>query len=497
MEFCPGIVRTAIANFGELFFERLYRLLNRIHERRQEWLAPIKYGDGEVIRGLYRVRSNTLTTEKLLKAIRKVPDVLLAIPDSVGRIHQEPGTDNPSPPEGEIATAGWFLGSQVYRTVGADDAASFIANQPLTTRATICVIGTGLDTSIDVFQVHRPSNGVWGHSLIGDPNDLTDVLDHGTRVVSQISMVTSADALIAVYAIKAIDDDGRWYASDVIRAVQFVIDEKVRFNQTEGAAGIGFYGMNLSLSLPGNGTDLAILRDKLYEAGSVTGVLPVMAAGDRIGPESPVFNLDESPSANGLASAARCMYQTFAVAATSADGSHLTDSSYYGPQTVQLAAPGSGNRAVGVGGVVMSFSGTSAAAAIVLGAAVELSRRGIPTFEASPPLNYGTHSQSISEEALKGSRLLDFGRGFSSSPGPSYHPILQLDGKMKYFTDLSQIRGVGATDSTACVQGYFGFIERDGLKRFDLTLSGPPPLGNTLVLYNKLSGRDQKKVRVK
>lgn len=80
-----------------------------------EWLAPIKYGSGEDIHGLYRVRSDTLTTEKLLKSMKNVPDVLLAMPDTVGWIHQEQKTGDPSTQDGEIATTGWFLGSQSLR----------------------------------------------------------------------------------------------------------------------------------------------------------------------------------------------------------------------------------------------------------------------------------------------------------------------------------------------------------------------------------------------
>src|SRR5206468_878309 len=107
-------------------------------------------------------------------------------------------------------------------------------------------------------------------------------------------MVTSADPSIAVYAIKVVDDDGRAYVSDVIKAVQFVINENMRL----GPDRINFKGINLSLSFSGNGTDLAILRDKLYEALTDVDVFPVMAAGDRTDPESAISNLDESPSAN-------------------------------------------------------------------------------------------------------------------------------------------------------------------------------------------------------
>ena len=154
---------------------------------------------------------DALTTEKLLKSIKNVPDVLLTVPDTVGWIRQEPKTDDLSTQE--IATAGWFLGSQAYITVGANVVAPFIVDRPVAPRATICLIGSGLDTSIK-----STARGVWGHSLIGDPNDLTDVLNHETRVVSQISMVTSADPSIAVYAIEVIHDDGHAYASDVIQA---------------------------------------------------------------------------------------------------------------------------------------------------------------------------------------------------------------------------------------------------------------------------------------
>lgn len=458
-----------------------------------EWLAPLVYGSGEDIRGLYRVRSDTLTTEKLLKSMNNVPDVLLAMPDSIGWIRKERTTGDPSTQDGEIATAGWFLGSQAYITVGANVVAPFIVNRPVAPRATICVIGSGLDTSIGVFQGHRPSNGVWGHSLIGDPNDLTDVLNHETRVVSQISMVTSADPSIAVYAIKVVDDGGRAYVSDVIKAVQFVIDENRRF----GPAGFNFRGINLSLSFSGNGTDLAILRDKLNEA-LTSGVFSVMAAGDQADADSPVFNLDESPSANGLASGARCLYLSNAVAATSADGTQLADSSYYGPRTVPLAAPGSGNRAVGVGGVVTSFSGTSAAAPIVVGAVVELRLRQNQSRSApSWLLRYGANDQWILEAGLKGSHLLNFGAAFLFPPPIPTDPFVQLDGEMKYFTGENHIRVSGLTDSTACVQGYFGFIAHEDFLRFDVTLSGPPPLGNTLTVYNKRGTEAREKVRVK
>lgn len=465
-----------------------------------EWLAPIKYGSGEDIRGLYRIRSDTLTTEKLLKSMKNVPDVLLAMPDTIGWIRQEPETGDPSTQDGEKATAGWFLGSQAYIRVGANVAAPFIVDHPLVTRATICVIGSGLDTSVDVLEVHRPSNGVWGHSLIADPNDLTDVLDHETRVVSQISMVTSADPSIAVYAIKVIHDDGRAYVSDVIKAVQFVIDENMRL----GPDRINFKGINLSLSFSGNGTDLAILRDKLYEAFTAVNAFSVMAAGDRTDPESPVSNLDELPSANGLASGARCLSYGFAVAATSVDGSQLSDSSYYGPKTVQIAAPGSANRAVGVGGLVTSFGGTSAAAAIVVGAAVELrlrlGERGVIRFEASHLASNAAGSQSTYGDELRGARLLNFGNYFlDHGPVPSFQPgVVQLAGKMKYFTDQRQLSVSGFTYSSACVQGYFGFIGASAIfEATNTVLSGPPPIANELIVYNKTFGVDRQRVRVK
>ena len=68
---------------------------------------------------------------------------------------------------------------------------------------------------------------------------------------------------------------------------------------------------------------------------------------------------------------------------------------------------------------------------------------------------------------------------------------------MKYFTGENHIRVSGLTDSTACVQGYFGFIEHEGFLRFDVALSGPPPLGNTLTVYNKRGTEAREKVRVK
>jgi|GEM_PF-5901045 len=66
------------------------------------------------------------------------------------------------------------------------------------------------------------------------------------------------------------------------------------------------------------------------------------------------------------------------------------------------------------------------------------------------------------------------------------------------FISRLEISVSGITDSTACVQGYFGFI--GGSAVFDVTkttLSGPPPIANELTVYNKTFGVDRQRVRVK
>jgi subtilisin family serine protease len=241
---------------------------------------------------------------------------------------------------------------------------------------TVAVLDTGVDASHPDLAPNMwrdPASGADGVNVIGGGAP-TDGNGHGTAVAGIIGARgnngiggTGVAQDARIMAVRVLGDDAAGTTATVVEGMRYALAHGARI-------------INLSLS----GPDRSQALEEQIQAAQTQGVLVVAAAGNE------GTNLDVRPSYP----AAYPEPNVLAVASTGASGG-LSSFSNRGAGAVDLAAPGEDVLAPIPGGSYARWSGTSAAAPEVAGAAVLLEA-------ASPTAN----ADRVRDALLGGARRL-------------------------------------------------------------------------------------------
>lgn len=208
--------------------------------------------------------------------------------------------------------------------------------------------GTGvkvavIDTGIDLKHPDLKANIAGGYNAISPRRSPTDGNGHGTHVAGTIAAVNNTTGVVGaapaarLYAVKALNDNGSGYISDIIEGIDWSIRN-------------GMQVINMSL---GTASDIQSFHDAVKRAYDA-GITVVAAAGN------------SGPGENTVSYPARYP-EVIAVAATDKND-NLAEFSSRGPE-VDLAAPGVNIYSTYKRGTYKTLSGTSMAAPHVAGTA--------------------------------------------------------------------------------------------------------------------------------
>ena len=207
----------------------------------------------------------------------------------------------------------------------------------------VAVLDTGIDsTHPDFLAPDNSSNIVQGYNFITKSTDTTDDNGHGTHVSGIIGAVGNNSVGIAglmwgvqIMPLKFLGSDGTGSTSDEILAIDFAVSHGAKI---------------INASFAGAGFDRSEY-DAIAQANSA-GVLLMAAAGNGSGQfcsNLPGTNIDSSPcypasfsspnDPNLVANNLAALPNIISVASTDQDD-NLASSSNFGPNSVQVAAPG-------------------------------------------------------------------------------------------------------------------------------------------------------------
>ncbi|MBA7517227.1 hypothetical protein ES705_09280 [subsurface metagenome] len=208
-----------------------------------------------------------------------------------------------------------------------------------------------IDSGIDYTHPDLNDNYAGGYDFVNDDDDPMDDAGHGTHVAGTVAAEDNGVGVVGVapaadlYALKALDERGRGYVSDIVAAIQWATDPDDE-PETDDSLDI----INMSL---GGGASEAL--EEACQAAYDTDVLLVAAAGNSGNPPGKGDNIIYPAAYESV----------IAVAATDQNDERARWSST-GP-AVELAAPGVGIYSTYIGGGYATYSGTSMASPHVAG----------------------------------------------------------------------------------------------------------------------------------
>jgi len=270
--------------------------------------------------------------------IRSAADVAFAEPDSVLHVADTTPNDPGFPQQ-------WGLKQANGIDIGATKAWDVTTGSSSTI---VAIVDTGVDLTHPEFAGRfwtNPADGSHGYNFVANTNSPQDDNGHGTHVAGIVAAtgndgvgVAGVDWHAQIMALKFLDGNGSGSTSAAISAIQFAADHGARV---------------INASWGGGGGDPA-LASMINYAGS-KGAVFVAAAGNS------GTNNDTSPFYPGSFH----LPNMLTVAAVDSSGA-LASFSNYGPNSVDLAAPGVGILSTYPGGYA-TMSGTSMATPFVTG----------------------------------------------------------------------------------------------------------------------------------
>jgi subtilisin len=213
-----------------------------------------------------------------------------------------------------------------------------------------------IDTGIDYNHADLAGRYKGGYNFVAKNNSPLDDNGHGTHVAGIAAASANGAGVegvgpgVSLYALKALDQTGSGYYSDIIAALQWCVTNHMRI---------------ASMSLGGSTGSTAL--QQACAAAYNAGVLVVAAAGNS-GTTSGAGNTVEYPAAYS---------SVVAVAATDSNNVRAYFSST--GAKVELAAPGVSIVSDRLGGGTITYSGTSMACPAVSGAAALVFASGVTT----------------------------------------------------------------------------------------------------------------------
>jgi len=227
---------------------------------------------------------------------------------------------------------------------------------------TVCV----LDSGIDYNHPALADNYIGGYDFVNNDNDPMDDNGHGTYVTGAVVGVAPD---VKILSVKVLANDSIGYESDIIKGINYCIDNKEAYNVSVILMAFGAGEYNTSCYCDSN----LIVQEATR--GIEEGIFPVAAAGN---------------SAKPFLMAPACGSQITSVGATYKNDT-VTRFSNIEP-LLDLLAPGYGINSTKLGGEFAGISGTSLSAAIVAGvAALVLENQSLSPAE----LNYRFRSTGV------------------------------------------------------------------------------------------------------
>lgn len=266
---------------------------------------------------------------------------------------------------------------------------------------TVAVIDTGVDfTHPDLGGCFGPGCKVSSGYDFVDGDDIPDDVDgHGTHVAGIIAAngtLRGVAPAANIMAVKALNNDGYGFTSDIIRAIEYAVDPDGDVTTDDGADVI-----NLSLGGVGSPNDP---MSAAVDAAVNAGIVVVAAAGNE-GNYGDIANFSPASSRSAIT-----------VGSVDPDGS-LSEFSSKGPAVggdtlkPEVVAPGGSIQSLAVGGGTKVLSGTSMASPHVAGLAALI-------LQARPEAN----AQEVKARLISSARdigLNPFSQGYGLVHGPS------------------------------------------------------------------------------
>jgi subtilisin family serine protease len=219
-----------------------------------------------------------------------------------------------------------------------------------------------LDTAANNYDGDGFAGDIHGYNFVGNNGDTMDDNGHGTSVAGIIGAdnangqgVVGVNWSVSIMALKFLDANGVGYDSDAIRAINYMTMMRTTYNVNVRVVNASFGGGNYD----------PVLAAAIASAGNA-GILFVTAAGNSgtSNDTTPQFPANYGSAYQGNAG----LTNVISVAASDRYD-HLASFSCYGPNTVDLAAPGVSIYSTAPGGGYATMSGTSMASPQVAGVA--------------------------------------------------------------------------------------------------------------------------------
>jgi serine protease len=272
----------------------------------------------------------------------------------------------------------------------------------------VAVVDTGVDYSDPDLKANMwrdPTTGAYGWNYVSNTANAMDDNGHGTHVAGTIGAIgdngvgiAGVDWHVKIMAVKVLDSTGTGYLSNIVKGINYAVAHGAKV---------------INASFGGGGYDAATAT--AVTNAKAHGVIVVAAAGND------GTNIDTNPEYPASYSGDNVI----AVAATDSNDK-LASFSNYGPNTVDIAAPGVSIYSTLPKGKYGTYSGTSMAAPHVAGAMALV-------WDAHPTWNYQQVIQAVlktadAEPGLTGKiahGLLDVGKAIDytfATPTPTPTP---------------------------------------------------------------------------
>ena len=209
----------------------------------------------------------------------------------------------------------------------------------------------GWDMANDDPFVPENGHGTQVHGLIGAKGN------NGIGVAG-----TNWDAQVMLFSITS--------AADVVEAYEYVLDQRRRYNNSDGEAGAFVVVTNASFGIEGGTCANNSAWGNMYDEMGRVGILTAASTANR---HWDVDVFGDMPT--------DCPTEYLIGVANLSENDLLYRSSGFGRESIDLAAPGEGSYSTGLNGSYASFGSTSAAAPYVTGAVALLYATPCPSLQ--------------------------------------------------------------------------------------------------------------------
>lgn len=297
--------------------------------------------------------------------------------------------------------------------------------------------GTGvkvaiIDSGIDYTHPDLDANYAGGYDFVNADTDPMDDNGHGTHVAGTVAAEDNDIGVVGVapearlYGLKVLNASGSGSFSDVIAALQWAVDNRIRVTNNS-------YG---------SGSDPGSIVKAAFDNSAAAGVLHIAAAGNSGNPKG-------KGKGNNVGYPAR--YDSVVAIAATDDSDNRASFSSTGDQ-VELAAPGVSINSTKLGGGYIEFNGTSMAsphvagsAALVIAAGItDKNNNGLINDEVRQALNNTAFDLgAVGRDSLYGFGLVNVAAAVASITPTATGTI---SGTVTDATTLSVISGATVTD---------------------------------------------------